>query len=161
MAKILVQEMIAALWTPQVRLNNKANFLIISEALLYWCLPIIIFQMLRQQISRTLRRNRLQDHNLSLTNNPQGLKNTGREILMEVLQVVNRVLALHFLEPAWRTQTCKFFLKKRGMANSMVAPICNHRTTQCLTAKRKKQLTKDLSREAKVRLKTLLYFKTD
>jgi len=34
MAKIQEQETIAAAWTRQVRLNNKANFLIISEALL-------------------------------------------------------------------------------------------------------------------------------
>jgi len=117
--------------------------------------------MHHQQISQTLSRNRLQDHNLSLTNNPQGLTNTGRGILMEALQVVNRILALHFLEQALLTQTCKFFHKKRRTANSMVAPTCNHQTTQCLTVKRKRNLAKHLSKEAKLRLKTLLYFKID
>ena len=117
--------------------------------------------MRHQQISQTLRSNRLQDHNLSLTNNPQGLTNTDREILMEALQVVNRMLALHFLEPALPTQTCKLFLKKPRMANSMAAPTCNHQTTQCLTVKRRKKLGKHLSKEVKLRLKIHLYFKID
>jgi len=166
--------MIAAVWTPQAKLNNKVNFQIINEVRLYWCLQIIIFQMhlrltnqmlsqmLNQMISQMLRRNHLPVRNLSLTNNPIGLKNTGREILM-VAAMLSLVLALQFLVLVSPTQTCKSFHKKVKMANNTVVPTCNCPITQCLTpaeAKRKKEQTK-YKKETKASPRTLQCFKID
>ena len=80
-AQILEPGMIAVVWTLQVRPNNKVNFQITNVARLYWCHPIIIFQMLLQQINQIHRRNHLPVRSLSLTNSLPELKNTGKEIL--------------------------------------------------------------------------------
>ena len=133
MVKTQVLETTAAVWTPQVKLNNKVNFQIINEEHLYWYHLIIIFQMLHQQISLMHRRNHLPGLNLSLINNLQELKNTGREILMEVLLVANLVLVRPFLGLVLLTQTCKFSLKRVKMENSMSAPTCNKQINNSLT----------------------------
>ena len=122
MAQTLVLGMIAVVWTPQVRQNNKVNFQITNVVRHYWSPQIIIFQMHHQQINQILRRNHLQARSLSLTSNPPELKNTGKEILM--VMPVDK-LALLYLVPALPTQTCKFCLKKVKMPSSMVAPTCN------------------------------------
>jgi hypothetical protein len=132
MIKILEPETIAVVWTPRVKLNNKVNFQITNEGHLYWCHLTIIFQMLHQQINQMPRRNHLLGHSLSLINNHQGLKNTGREILMAV-QVVNLALARPFLELVSPIQICKFYHKKVKMVNNMVAPTCNNRINLCQT----------------------------
>ena len=111
MVKIQALGTIAVAWTPRVKLNNKVNFQITNVAHLYWCHLIIIFQMLRQQISQMPRRNHLQGHSLSLISNRPGLKNTGREILMAV-QVVSLALARQCREQVLPTQTCKLLHKK-------------------------------------------------
>jgi hypothetical protein len=142
MIKILEPETIAAVWIPRVKLNNKVNFQITNEAHLYWCQQIIIYQTLHLQISQMPRKNHSLSHSLSLINNHQGLKNTGREILMAV-QVVSLALAPRFLEQASQTQTCKLPHKKFKMVNNMVALTCNNRITLCQTQvvdKRKKDL---------------------
>lgn len=109
-----VAETTVAVWTLQVKPNNKANFQITREVLLCWFLPIITFQMHHQQINRTLRRNRLMDPspNLSLINSHLEPKNTDREISMGVLEV------LRFLAQASPTLTCKFYNKKAKKENN-------------------------------------------
>jgi len=86
MLQIMVQETIAAVWTPQVKLT-KVSFQITNEALHYRFLLIIIFQMHHLLTNQTLRRH-LPVHNLSLTNNHQELKITGKEISTVPLRVV-------------------------------------------------------------------------
>tara|TARA_B110000285_G_C14789005_1_gene452142 strand:+ start:74 stop:595 length:522 start_codon:yes stop_codon:yes gene_type:complete len=164
MVKTQVLETTAAVWTPQVKLNNKVNFQIINEAHLYWYHLIIIFQMLRQQISPMHRRNHLLGLNLSLINNLQELKNTGREILMEVPPVANLVLVHPFLGLVLLTQTCKFCLKKVKMVNSMSAPTCNkpiNNSLRLVEVRRKKHLVNYLKKGVRHHLKTLLCFKTE
>ena len=164
MAKTRVLETIAAVWTPQVKLNNKVNFQIINEAHLYWYHLIIIFQMLHRQINPMPRRNHLPGLNLSLINNLQELKNTGREILMEVPPVANLVLVRPFRELVLLTQTCKLCLKKVKMVNSMSAPTCSkliNNSLKLVEVRRKKHLVSYLKKGVKHHLKTLLCFKTE
>jgi hypothetical protein len=164
MVKIQVLETTAAVWTPQVKQNNKVNFQITNVAHLYWCHLIIIFQMLHQQISLMPKRNHLLGLNLSLINSHQEPKNTGREILMEVLLVANLVLVRQFLGLVLLTQTCKFYLKRVKMENNMSAPTCNKQINNNLMqveARRRKHLVKYLRKGVKRHLKTLLCFKTE
>tara|TARA_B110000285_G_C14788697_1_gene451993 strand:- start:65 stop:616 length:552 start_codon:yes stop_codon:yes gene_type:complete len=164
MVKIQVLETTAVVWIHQVKLNNKVNFQITNVAHLYWCHLIIIFQMLHQQISPMLKRNHLLGLNLNLINSHQELKNTGREILMEVLLVANLVLVRPFLGLVLLTQTCKFSLKRVKMENSMSAPTCNKQINNSLTqveARRKKHPVKYLRKGVKRHLKTHLCFKTE
>ena len=108
-----VVETIAAVWTHQVKPNNKANSQITREVLLYWFLQIITFQMHHQLINQMPRKNHLMDHNnLNLINSHLEPKNTDREILMAVQEV------LLFLAPASPTQTCKFYKKVKKENNS-------------------------------------------
>lgn len=160
-AQILEPGMIAVVWIPQVRLNNKVNFQITNVVRHYWSPQIIIFQMLRQQINQILRRNRLQANSLSLTSNPPELKNTGREILM-VMPVGK--LGLLYQVPALPTQTCKFSLKKVKMPSSTVAPTCNQPITQHQTltqARRKKETISNHKKGVKLHHKTLLCFNSE
>ena len=99
---VLELNKIATVWTPKVKLNNRVSIQITKEARLFLCHPLIIFQMHQPQTNPTLS-TRNQARNLRLTKHPQELRNTDREILMEV-PVVS-------LELAWRTQT-KSHLKK-------------------------------------------------
>lgn len=50
--KTLMQETIAAVWTHQVKLNNKVNFLIIKEERLFLFHPTITFQMRHRQTNQ-------------------------------------------------------------------------------------------------------------
>ena len=52
MHRTLMQETIAAVWTHQVKLNNKVNFLIIKEERLFLFHPTITFLMRHLQTSR-------------------------------------------------------------------------------------------------------------
>ena len=104
MAQTLVPKMIATVWTPKVKLNNRVSIQITKEELLYLCRPIIIFRMLQRQTNPIFRTRNLAPRNLSQINNPQELKNIDRETLMAA-PVVS-------LELAWPTQTCKSNLKK-------------------------------------------------
>ena len=159
-AQILEPGMIAVVWTLQVRPNNKVNFQITNVARLYWCHPIIIFQMLLQQINQIHRRNHLPVHSLSLTNSFPELKNTGREILT-VTPVAK--LAHQFLELASPTQMCRSCPKMVKMLSSSLAPTCNNQI-QYLTltvARRKKQITNNHKKGVKVLHKTLQCFNND
>jgi hypothetical protein len=127
--KIQELETTAVVWTPLVRPNNKVNFQTTNVVLLYWCPPIIIFQMLRQQINQTHRRNHLLVRSLRVISSLAELRNTGREISMEA-QVVR--LALRFRVLVSPTLTCKFSLRKVKMESSSEAPTCNHLITQSL-----------------------------
>ena len=161
-AKILEPGMIAVVWTPQVRLNNKVNFLITNVERLYWSPQIIIFQMHPQQINQIRRRNRLQAPSLSLISSPPGLKNTDREILM-VMQVAK--LALLYQVPASPTLTCKFSLKKVKMPSSTLAPTCNQPIIQhqmrTQAKSRKKETISNHKKGVKLRHKTLLCFNNE
>ena len=158
MAQILELGMIAVVWTLQVRLNNKVNFQITNVARLYWCLPIIIFQMLLQQINQILRRNHLPVLSLSLTNSLPELKNTGREILT-VTPVVK--LAHQSQELACPTQICRSCHKMVKMLSSTVAPTGNNPYLTLTLARRKKQITNNHKKGVKVLHKTLLCFNND
>jgi len=143
MPTVEIQEpgMIAVVWIPRVRLSNKVNFQITNVERLYWCLPIIIFQMLHQQINQTHRRNPLLDRSLRVTSSQAELRNTGREILMAA-PVVRLVLRCQVL--AWPTLTCKYSLRKDRMESSTEAPTCNYLTTQSLMlykARRRRAVT--------------------
>jgi hypothetical protein len=127
--KIQELETTAVVWTPLVRPNNKVNFQTTNVVLLYWCPPIIIFQMLRQQINQTHRRNHLLVRSLRVISSLAELRNTGREISMEA-PVVR--LALRFRVLVSPTLTCKFSLRKVKMESSSEAPTCNHLITQSL-----------------------------
>jgi len=157
MLQIMVQETIAAVWTPQVKLT-KVSFQITNEALHYRFLPIITFQMHHLLTNQMLRRNHLPVYNLSLTNNHQELKITGKEISTVPPWVVKLV---RFQELVLPTQTCKFYLKKVKKANSMAAQTCSHQITQYLTQRAVVKIKKFLKKGVKVLLKTLLWFKTE
>ena len=161
MVKTQVLETTAAVWTPQVKLNNKVNFQITNVAHLYWCHLIIIFQMLLQQINQILRRNHLPVRSLSLTNSLPEPKNTGREILT-VTPVAKQ--AHQSLEPASPTQICRSCPKKVKMLSSTVAPTCNHPLTLYLRLtqpRRKKETTNNHKKGVKVLHKTPRCFNND
>lgn len=158
--EILGPGMIAVVWTPQVRPSNKVNFQITNVERLYWCPLIIIFQMLRQQINQTLRRNPLLVRSLRVISSQAELRNTGREISMAA-PVVRLVLRCQV--SAWPTLTCKYFLRKDKMESSTVAPTCNLLTTQSLMlykARRRRAVTNHWE-AAKLRLRTLLCFNNE